>query len=54
VGSARRDVALVPLHPDDSPVRKIYAATPAGIAPPASLAPFLGFLDDAAGLGSAE
>ncbi|HEX6520630.1 MAG TPA: LysR family transcriptional regulator [Streptosporangiaceae bacterium] len=48
VGSARPDVVLVPLHPDDSPMRKIYAATPAGLTPPAALDSFLGFLDDAA------
>jgi len=48
VGSARPDVVLLPLHPDDSPVRKIYAATPAGVTPPASLDPFLAFLDAAA------
>jgi DNA-binding transcriptional LysR family regulator len=47
-GSARPDVVLVPLHPDDSPVRVIYAATPAGLAPPAALGSFLGFLADAA------
>jgi hypothetical protein len=38
----------VPLHPDDSPVRTIYAATRAGITPPAALDAFLGFLGDAA------
>ena len=48
MGSARPDVVLVPLHPDDSPIRKVYAATPAAITPPAALASFLGFLDDAA------
>jgi hypothetical protein len=37
----RPDIALVPLHPGDSPVRVIYAATPAGIASPAALEPFL-------------
>jgi len=47
-GSARPDVVLVPLHPDDSPVRVIYAATPAGVTPPAALDSFLGFLSDAA------
>lgn len=47
-GSARPDVVLVPLHRDDSPVRKIYAATAAGTTPPAALDAFLGFLDDAA------
>lgn len=46
-GSARPDVVLVPLHPDDSPVRVIYAATPAGITPPAALDSFLDFLADA-------
>jgi DNA-binding transcriptional LysR family regulator len=44
VGSARPDVVLLPLHPDDSPVRTIYAATRAGITPPAALDAFLGFL----------
>ncbi len=47
-GSARPDVVLVPLHPDDSPVRVIYAATPAGITPPAALDSFLGCLAAAA------
>jgi len=47
VGSARQDVALIPLHPDDSPVRVIYAATPAGVTPPAALDAFLGCLGDA-------
>jgi DNA-binding transcriptional LysR family regulator len=47
-GSARPDMVLVPLHPDDSPVRAIYAAWPAGTTPPAALDAFLGFLDDAA------
>jgi DNA-binding transcriptional LysR family regulator len=41
VSSVRADIALVPLHPADSPVRVIYVATPAGITPPAALAPFL-------------
>ena len=43
--SVRPDIALVPLHPDDSPVRVIYAATPAGITPPAPLQPFLDEID---------
>jgi DNA-binding transcriptional LysR family regulator len=46
VTSVRPDVALVPLHPDDSPVRVIYAATPAGITPPAALEPFLDQVDE--------
>jgi DNA-binding transcriptional LysR family regulator len=45
VSSVRPDIALVPLHPDDSPVRVIYAATPAGITPPAALDPFLDEVD---------
>jgi DNA-binding transcriptional LysR family regulator len=47
-GSARPDVVLVPLDSDDSPVRVIYAATPAGLTPPAALDSFLRFLADAA------
>jgi DNA-binding transcriptional LysR family regulator len=49
--SVRPDIALVPLHPDDSPVRVIYAATPAGITPPAALEPFLERIDEAARVG---
>jgi DNA-binding transcriptional LysR family regulator len=45
VSSVRADIALVPLHPGDSPVRVIYAATPAGITPPAALEPFLDQVD---------
>lgn len=55
VGSARPDVVLVPLHPDDAPVRRVFAATPAGITPPPSLGAFLDCLDRAAaGLASAR
>jgi DNA-binding transcriptional LysR family regulator len=43
--SVRPDIALVPLHPDDSPVRVIYAASPAGITAPAALQPFLDEVD---------
>jgi len=46
-GSVRPDVVLVPLHPDDSPVRKVFAATPAGVTPPFALAAFLDCLDQA-------
>jgi DNA-binding transcriptional LysR family regulator len=46
-GAARPDIALVPLHPDDAPVRRVYAATPAGVTAPAALTAFLGFLDEA-------
>jgi DNA-binding transcriptional LysR family regulator len=48
VGSARPDVVLVPLHPRDSPVRRIYAATPPGITAPPSLPAFIDCLDRAA------
>ncbi|MFG2991248.1 hypothetical protein ACGFZK_18515 [Streptomyces sp. NPDC048257] len=43
----------VPLHPDDTPRRRVYAATPRGTAPsPAALA-FLALLEEvAAGLAS--
>jgi DNA-binding transcriptional LysR family regulator len=44
-GSVRPDVVLVPLHPDDSPVRRVFAATPAGVTPPFALAAFLDCLE---------
>jgi DNA-binding transcriptional LysR family regulator len=47
VGSVRPDVVLVPLHPDDSPVRRVFAATPAGVTAPFALAAFLDCLDEA-------
>jgi DNA-binding transcriptional LysR family regulator len=47
VGSVRPDVVLVPLHPADSPVRRVFAATPTGVTPPFALAAFLGYLDEA-------
>jgi DNA-binding transcriptional LysR family regulator len=47
VGAARPDIVLVPLHPDDAPVRGVYAATPAGVTAPAALTAFLGLLDEA-------
>ncbi|GAA4612219.1 LysR family transcriptional regulator [Actinoallomurus liliacearum] len=46
-GAARPDIVLVPLHPDDAPVRRVYTATPAGVTAPPALTAFLGFLDDA-------
>ncbi|MCO6008741.1 LysR substrate-binding domain-containing protein [Actinoallomurus purpureus] len=46
-GAARPDIVVVPLHPDDSPVRRVYAATPAGVTAPPALTAFLGFLDEA-------
>jgi DNA-binding transcriptional LysR family regulator len=51
VGSVRPDVVLVPLHPDDSPVRRVFAATPAGVTPPFALAAFLDCLDEASHRG---
>jgi DNA-binding transcriptional LysR family regulator len=48
VGIARPDIALAALHPDDSPFRQIYAATPQGITGPPAMTAFLGFLDRAA------
>ncbi|MCX5179487.1 LysR substrate-binding domain-containing protein [Streptomyces virginiae] len=51
--SARADLALVPLHPDDTPRRRVYAATPHGIAPsPATLAFLALLVEVAAGLTS--
>lgn len=51
--SARADLALVPLHPDDTPRRRVYAATPHGIAPsPAALAFLALLVEVAAGLTS--
>jgi len=46
-GAARPDIVLASLHPDDSPVRAVYAATPRGITGPPAVAAFLGFLHDA-------
>lgn len=46
-GAARRDIVLVPLHPDDSPMRRVYAATPAGVTASPALTAFLGHLDRA-------
>lgn len=48
VGSARPDVVLVPLHPDDAPVRRVFAATRHGITPPPSVAAFIRCLGQAA------
>ncbi|MFD8205324.1 LysR family transcriptional regulator [Streptomyces sp. NPDC059695] len=44
--SVRRDVALVTIHPDDVPYRRICAATPT--APTAAATAFLGLLRDTA------
>ncbi|MFJ1562809.1 LysR substrate-binding domain-containing protein [Streptomyces erythrochromogenes] len=51
--SVRPDLALVPLHPDDTPRRGVYAATPRGIAPSPAAAALLTLLKEAAdGLAS--
>jgi DNA-binding transcriptional LysR family regulator len=47
-GTARSDIALAVLHPDDSPVRAIYAATPHGITGPPAMTAFLDYLSNAA------
>lgn len=47
-GTARPDLILASLHPDDSPVRSVYAATPHGIAGPPATAEFLDLLGQAA------
>jgi DNA-binding transcriptional LysR family regulator len=43
----RPDIVLASLHPDDSPVRSVYAATPQGITGPPAVPAFLGCLDHA-------
>jgi DNA-binding transcriptional LysR family regulator len=46
--AVRPDIVLRPLHPDDAPVRGVYAATRAAGAPAPSAAAFLRCLDAAA------
>ena len=54
-GTARPDIALAALHPDDSPVRPVYAAMPLGITGPPAMTAFLDFLSQAAAqLGRAD
>ncbi|MFE5493150.1 LysR family transcriptional regulator [Streptomyces virginiae] len=51
--AVRPDLALVPLHPDDTPRRGVYAATARGIAPSPAAAALLTLLKEtAAGLTS--
>ncbi|MFE2127884.1 MULTISPECIES: LysR family transcriptional regulator [Streptomyces] len=51
--SVRPDLVLVPLHPDDTPRRGVYAATPRGVAPTPAAAALLALLKEAAaGLAS--
>ncbi|MGW1892279.1 LysR family transcriptional regulator [Streptomyces sp. NPDC002004] len=45
--SVRAGVVAVPLHPDDLPPRKVYAATPHGLAPPPAVEAFLTTLREA-------
>ncbi|MFE2323547.1 LysR family transcriptional regulator [Streptomyces sp. NPDC059385] len=46
--SARADLVLVPLRPEDTPRRRVYAATPLGIAPSPAATAFLTLLKEAA------
>ncbi|MEU9078067.1 LysR family transcriptional regulator [Kitasatospora sp. NPDC004745] len=46
--AARADLALVPLHPDDTPVRHVYTATRRGQRPPPAAAAFADLLRAAA------
>ncbi|WP_097329003.1 LysR family transcriptional regulator [Paractinoplanes atraurantiacus] len=41
------DIALLRLHRDDEPTRRVYAATPAGRSVPPAVSRFLGFLEHA-------
>ncbi|GLW52969.1 LysR family transcriptional regulator [Kitasatospora phosalacinea] len=51
--AARPDLALVPLHPEDTPVRHVHTATRRGHLPAPAVAAFLPFLRAAAGGGTA-
>jgi DNA-binding transcriptional LysR family regulator len=46
-GAIRPGIVLRPLHPDDTPVRRVYAATWRGIAEPPPVTTFLECLDAA-------
>jgi DNA-binding transcriptional LysR family regulator len=46
--AVRPDIAVVPLHPDDSQPRPVFLATPAGITPPPAAEAFTSLLRDAA------
>ncbi|MFJ8623462.1 LysR family transcriptional regulator [Kitasatospora sp. NPDC093550] len=50
--AARPDIALIPLHPDDTPVRRVWTATLRGRRVAPAVARFTGFLREAAGVGS--
>lgn len=45
--AARPDIVLASLHPDDAPVRTVYAATPRELNKPPAVLAFLRFLDQA-------
>jgi DNA-binding transcriptional LysR family regulator len=47
VAATRPDVVLTALHPNDAPVRTIYAATPRGLTKPPAVTAFLDLLDNA-------
>jgi DNA-binding transcriptional LysR family regulator len=44
-GALRPDIVLVPLRPNDAPIRKVYAATWRGITTPPSVSAFLEHLE---------
>lgn len=46
--SAPADIALLRVHADDAPVRRVYAATPAGRSRPPAVERFLEHVDEAA------
>jgi DNA-binding transcriptional LysR family regulator len=46
--AVRPDIALAALHPDDSPVRSVFAATPHGITGPPATTAFIDLLTRAA------
>jgi DNA-binding transcriptional LysR family regulator len=47
VAATRPDVVLAALHPDDAPVRTVYAATLRGLAKPPAVVAILDLLDNA-------
>ncbi|MFF4380956.1 LysR family transcriptional regulator [Kitasatospora sp. NPDC001547] len=49
---SRPGVALVPLHPDDTPVRRVHTVTLRGRRVPAAVEAFEAFLKEAAGEGN--
>ncbi len=47
--AARPDIALIPLHPDDTPVRHVHTVTRKGQRLPPAVEAFTGFLRETAG-----